>query len=750
MDSKKTLSVLTHLTVFIAAAISVVPPVFFFALDYGHEQAAVTVEAEINARIVGQLISSNPELWVFEQMRLEDLLGKRPLTDNRPEVRSIFGPNKKLIAQSKDEIAPPYITGQASLYDSGRQVGYMTVVRSMRPALNQAALVFLVSSLFGLMVFFIVRNLPLRALRQAFNDLAEEKEKAQITLQSIGDAVITTDARMRVEYLNSIAETLTGWSSEEAKGLPVETVFKIYGETSRLPAENPVKACLDKKSIVEIEGHVILLRRTDNEEFHIEISAAPIRRYDGSVMGVVMVFHNVTDRKIAQNHLQHIAFHDTLTGLPNRALFMKKLAKAMADARLQKKYVAVLFLDLDRFKTINDSLGHGIGDEILILVAKRLQECIRDSDVICRMGGDEFTAVLSNINLPENAGAIAGKIIESINKPFSIQGRELRISTSIGITIYPHDGEDLESLLKNADTAMYYAKSQGRNNYQYYDAAMSVKAAITLHMESALFEALENDEYFLEYQPKLDLNTNRIVGCEALLRWRNREFGRIMPVDFIPRLEESGAIIPVGCWVLKTAVGHAKQWQDAGYPIAVSVNVSARQFKQSGLVEQVAALLNEAGLPPSLLQIEITESILMEDSDRSEVIMRDLIKIGVKVSLDDFGTGYSSLSYLRRFPINELKIDRSFVVDLGTNETANKIIKTVIELGQALGMKVTAEGVQTEKQRSHLKSIGCDEIQGYLLSHPLSKDAFEALILKMQSQSIIWEENAKDAVKGPP
>ncbi|MFC5511374.1 putative bifunctional diguanylate cyclase/phosphodiesterase [Massilia jejuensis] len=497
-SNKRVLAVLTHLAIIIALAVSAVPPILSWVSDYRHEQAAVVIEAEINGRIVGQLINTNPDLWVFETLRLEELLARRSDIGNRNEIRSVFGPDNRLIAQSLDELKPPLIAGRAPLFDSGRQVGTIQVQRSLRPAIISALWIFLASSVFGASVFVVIRNLPLRTLRQVFTALAEEKEKAQITLQSIGDAVITTDAQMRIEYLNPIAERLTGWTTAQAFGRAMDDVFKIYNEKSRLPATNPIQECLEKNQIVEMENHTILVRHTDQQEFHIEDSAAPIRRTDGSVLGAVMVFHDVTDRKAAQNRLQHIAFHDTLTGLPNRALFRKKLSKAMIDARFMKKHAGVLFLDLDRFKTINDSLGHAIGDELLVLVAKRLEQCIRESDVICRMGGDEFTAVLNSIDMPDNAGSVASKIVESMAKPFSIQGHELRISTSIGIAVYPRDGEDLDDLLKNADAAMYYAKGQGRNNYQYFHADMSSKAVHDLQMDNALQAALENNEFFLE------------------------------------------------------------------------------------------------------------------------------------------------------------------------------------------------------------------------------------------------------------
>lgn len=589
---------------------------------------------------------------------------------------------------------------------------------------------FLVTITLVVTIFEQISTLALSRLDTAIENIRQEKEKAQVTLQSIGDAVITTDAGMIIDYLNPIAEKLTGWTTADAQGLHMDNVFKIFNEKSGLPAVNPIRECLEKNGIVEMENHTVLVRRSDRKEFHIEDSAAPIRRQDGSILGAVMVFHDVTDRRMAQSRLQHIAYHDALTGLPNRALFSKTLSTAISHARLSGTHVAVLFLDLDRFKAINDSLGHVIGDELLVAVAKRLKQCIRENDVVCRMGGDEFTAVIKNIESSLSAVGIAEKIIKSISKPFNIQNNVLRVSTSIGITVYPDDGENIEVLLKNADTAMYASKDSGRGNFRCYDPAMREKADSRWQMENALHAALENNEFFLEYQPKLDLDRNVIVGSEALIRWQNAEFGRVMPSDFIPRLEESGGIIPVGHWVMKTAIRQAKRWFDIGYPIVVSVNVSARQFKQEGLTGQIRELLSDAGLPAALLQVEITESLLMDDAERSGVVIRDLRGMGVKVSLDDFGTGFSSLSYLRRFSIDELKIDRSFIVGMESDETAQTIVKTVIALGQALGMRVTAEGVETEIQRTHLQQIGCDEIQGYLFSRPLREETFTSFIVQ--------------------
>lgn len=608
--------------------------------------------------------------------------------------------------------------------------GYLPTpaVTSLRLLSVISTVSFLVTITLVVIIFEQISTLALARLDAAIENIRQEKEKAQVTLQSIGDAVITTDAGMIIDYLNPIAEKLTGWATADAKGLHMDDVFKIFNEKSGLPAGNPIRECLQKNGIVEMENHTILVRRNDNKEFHIEDSAAPIRRPDGSILGAVMVFHDVTDRRVAQSRLQHIAYHDALTGLPNRALFSKTLSTAISHARLSGTRVAVLFLDLDRFKTINDSLGHGIGDELLIAVARRLKQCIRENDVVCRMGGDEFTAVINSIESSQSVSRIAEEIRERIGRPFNIQDHILRVSTSIGITVYPDDGENIEALLKNADTAMYVAKDSGRGNYRYYDLSMRQKADSRWQMENALHAALENNEFFLEYQPKLDLDRNVVVGGEALIRWQNPEFGRVMPSAFIPRLEESGGIIAVGHRVMKTAIFQAKRWSDSGYPIVVSVNVSARQFKQEGLTAQISELLAESGLSAALLQVEITESLLMDDAERSEVVIRDLRCMGVKVSLDDFGIGFSSLSYLRRFSIDELKIDRSFIVNMESDETAQTIVKTVIALGQALGMRVTVEGVETEDQLRHLQQIGCDEIQGYFFSRPLRDETFSSFI----------------------
>ena len=719
MASSHSITRLTRLAAVAALIIALTPPLVLLYAQYRYQQAAILVEAEVSSKLIGEIVNKNPELWVFEQLRLEDLLGWRPKQGNRLEVRRIYSNDNKLIAEQADTLIPPLITESAILFSAGRPVGRVVVSRSLWSAITEALALGFFSFLLGVAVFISIKTIPLRSLRLAFLKLEEEKERALVTLQSIGDAVVTTDAQMRIEYFNPVAEHLMGWSAAEAKGLPIHDVFNIVREATREPAVNPIQTCIEHNKIVKMENHTILIRKADKVEFHIEDSAAPIRMSDGAVIGAVMVFHDVSERRRLQKDLNHIAYHDALTTLPNRALFQARLAQAIVNARRVKKDFAVLFLDLDRFKVINDSLGHDAGDQLLVQVAERLRSCVRSSDLVARMGGDEFTAVLEGIGGNSVASDISSKMLELVARPYDIDGQELFITTSIGIAIYPADGEDVETLLKNADAAMYKAKYSGRNSYHFYVPNANEHAVDKMHFENALNKALAKGEFFLEYQPQLDLQKNAIVGVEALVRWNSVAFGRVSPAQFIPLLEESGLIVEVGEWILNTAITQAKVWLDSGHPISIAVNFSARQFWQAGLVDMVARVLSEHDFPPALLEMEITESLIMENMLNNEKKLAQLQALGVQISLDDFGTGYSSLSHLRRLPINILKIDKSFVDDLSLNVSAVEIVNTIIALGNALDIRVIAEGVETEEQYAQLKESGCGSVQGFWFSRPM-------------------------------
>jgi len=434
-------------------------------------------------------------------------------------------------------------------------------------------------------------------------------------------------------------------------------------------------------------------------------------------------------RKLAEDQLRYIATHDSLTDLANRTMFNEGLRHALQQGARYNRGIAVLFIDIDRFKVVNDSLGHSAGDRLLQDCAKRLSECLRESDTVARLGGDEFVVMVENFTAPRDAIAIAQKILTNIAKPFFVDGQEFLMSASIGISTFPEDGTDTEALLKNADIAMYRAKDQGRNNYQFYSAQMNKHTFERLAMESSLRRALERNEFVLHYQPKLDLRSGAIVGVEALVRWRHPDWGMVSPAQFIPLAEESGLIVQIGEWVLKTACEQSRMWRDQGIQaMRVAVNLSARQFGQKTLLADVAKIIADSGLTPECLELEITESLVMHNPEHAADTLQKLRAMGVTLSIDDFGTGYSSLAYLKRFPIDCVKIDRSFIKDIPNDADDMAITKGVIALGHSLRLKVVAEGVETAEQREFLRSNGCDELQGFLFSKPLPADEVTALL----------------------
>ncbi len=431
------------------------------------------------------------------------------------------------------------------------------------------------------------------------------------------------------------------------------------------------------------------------------------------------------------------ALHDLLTGLPNRILFNERLLISLANARSNREKLAVMFLDLDRFKKINDTLGHEVGDRLLKVVALRLTSCIRDTDILARWGGDEFTLLLPNISGAECSAEIAQKILDTLKPPFFLSNNYFHITSSIGIALYPDDGEDAETLIKNADAALYSAKAKGRNNYQFYTRNINEQASELLFLENRLHHAWERGEFLVYYQPKVNVNTGKITGMEALVRWQSPELGFVSPGKFIPIAEENGLIVPIGAWVLRTACTQSKAWLDAGLsPILMAVNLSARQLQQPDLVEMVAQILAETNLEPRFLELEITETTAMQNVDFTKEILRELNRMGVRISIDDFGTGYSSLNYLKNFPIHTIKIDRSFVRDMAVDPYDVAIASAVVALGKSFNMSVVAEGVETVEQLECLHKLGCEEMQGYLFSKPLpDKDAI-ALLRKFQLHTV--------------
>ena len=429
---------------------------------------------------------------------------------------------------------------------------------------------------------------------------------------------------------------------------------------------------------------------------------------------------DITARKQAEKKLEYRAFYDTLTDLPNRNYFDENLEIALVKAKNNNNLMAVVFLDLDCFKNINDSLGHKVGDQLLKSFAQRLSSCVRNNDIISRWGGDEFTVLLPQINSPEDTINLAQRILEDLKQPFEVAGHQLYVKTSIGIAIYPQDGEDGETLLKNADAALYRAKERGRNHYRFYSSTMTSKASLLLKLENLLYQALEEESLSLHYQPQLNLTNNKVSGMEALLRWYHPEFGNVSPLKLIPLAEKTDLIIPISLWVLKTACLQNKAWQKRGFsPIPIAVNLSPKQFQQPNLVDIVAQVLEDTALEPHLLDLEITETAMMQNIDSSRETLQNLRELGVQVSLDDFGTGYSSLGYLQKFPVTTLKIDQSFIQTLQANSGNTAIISAIIALGQSFDLRVIAEGVETLQQLELLQGLNCREIQGFWFSRPL-------------------------------
>ncbi len=431
----------------------------------------------------------------------------------------------------------------------------------------------------------------------------------------------------------------------------------------------------------------------------------------------------------AQVELEDQATHDFLTGLPNRLLFSDRLAQRLADAQRNNGMLSIMFLDLDRFKTINDGLGHNVGDQLLKQVADRLTSRLRGVDTVARMGGDEFTIILSNMHDPADANVVAERVLECFSESFEIDEHRLFVTTSVGISMYPTDGSDVEALVRSADTAMYRAKDHGGNRYQVSTEGLADMSGTRLKLESSLHRALERNEFVLHYQPRVNCKTGGILGAEALIRWQHPELGLVFPNEFIPLAEESGLIVPIGAWVLRTACAQNKAWQDEGLtPMEVAVNVSARQVQHGDFVNVVESALAESGLEPKYLWLELTESTLLQNSGQAGQVLRDLKKMGVRVSIDDFGTGHSSLSYLKDLPTDSIKIDRSFLKNITRNPDNAAIAGAVIAMAHSLNLKVVAEGIETVEQLEFLRSLNCDEMQGYFVSRPVAHDSFTQLL----------------------
>ncbi|MGD0426386.1 MAG: EAL domain-containing protein [Candidatus Acidiferrales bacterium] len=564
---------------------------------------------------------------------------------------------------------------------------------------------------------------------EAQEALFDEKERAQVTLNSIGDAVICTDISGRITFLNLVAERMTGWLLPEAVGRPMREVLQIVDAASREIIPDPMALAVRQNRTTTLPENWLLIRR-NGYEIPIEDSLSPIHNREGTATGAVIVVRDMSAARTMALEMAHSARHDFLTGLPNRMLIQDRISQAVGLAVRHGGRLALLFLDLDGFKHINDSLGHAIGDKLLKSVAERLFECVRTSDTVGRLGGDEFLLLLSEVGLAESAAITARKILAAVAAPHAVDGHDLHVTTSIGISIYPDDGSDAATLIKNADTAMYQAKENGRQSYRFFRSEMNVRAVERQSIEEDLRRALERDEFCLHYQPKVDLKTGRITGAEALLRWTHPVRGAVPPVEFISVAEACGLIIPIGRWVLREACKQAQSWAQEGLPpLTMAVNTSAMEFRTENFLDGVLSIIESTGINPASVELEITETVLMKHVDSTRSVLKTLRAAGVHLAIDDFGTGYSSLSYLRKFPVDSLKIDQAFIRQITLEQDEAKLVIAIIALGRSLGLRVVAEGVETDAELRFLKAHHCDEAQGYYFSRPLPAAQFAALLI---------------------
>jgi len=546
-----------------------------------------------------------------------------------------------------------------------------------------------------------------------------ERRKAQENLElaaaafvNMTEGVMVTDTHNRIISVNPAFTAITGYSEAEALGR--DPRFLSADRHDRVFWQNMWDAVTRRGSW---RGE-IWNRRKGGDVYPEWLTISVIRDADGRISRHVGVFSDITEQKSAQERIQHLAHHDALTGLPNRALLIDRLNQALHKAGRSTQQVAVLFLDLDHFKTINDSLGHPVGDGLLCEVADRLRTCVRASDTVARLGGDEFVVVLSELEGLEATARVVAHLTDAIARPMTIEGHLLQVTPSIGVSLFPRDGRDVSSLLKNADNAMYHAKSAGRATYRFFSEEMDARAHERFRIEADLRRALVNDEFVLHYQTQVDALTGRVTGVEALIRWQHPDRGLLSPATFLPVAEDSGLIVPLGDWILKTACQQARAWKDAGHRVRVAVNLSAKQFNQGGLLESVARVLGDLEMPPQCLELELTESLLVEPTEQTLAVLVGLNTMGVRLSVDDFGTGYSSLSYLKRFPLNQIKVDKSFVQGLTVDSSDRAIVEAVVALARALGLATIAEGVETATQADILRQIGCDTLQGYFFCRP--------------------------------
>lgn len=572
-------------------------------------------------------------------------------------------------------------------------------------------------------------------VKQRTTELDKANQTLSVLIQASPLAIFVLDKEGNVSLWNPAARKMFGWDESELLNRPFPLVSEGKQEAFRTAFED----ALQGKLLTDYEAR---RQRKDGSLIDVNVWTAALFDAQGEINGIMAIVADITERKQSEAKINYLAYHDTLTGLPNRVSFEERLVEAVERAGPERESLAVMFLSLDRFKKFNDTLGHLIGDQLLRSVAERLSLTLRESNRIARFGSDEFAMLLTRIAGAEDAARRAQNFQNVLNAPFNVGDHELYVTSSIGIGLYPEDGTDAQGLLKSAGAALYRAKQLGGSTYQFYTADMNERALARLALENQLRWALERKEFRVYYQPQVSIDTGEIRGMEALVRWQHPELGLVSPAEFIPLAEDTGLIMPIGEWVLRTACAQTKTWQDCGFKnLHVAVNLSPRQFQQPDLVLMVERLLKETRLDAPSLELEVTESSVMKNAESAVHTLRELRAMGIRISIDDFGSGYSSLSYLKHLPIDVLKIDQSFVRDMTTDPKDAAIAMAIIQLAHSLQLQVKAEGVETEEQLRFLRLLRCDEMQGYLFCKPLAVEAFEQLLFEGRILDTMKEES---------
>ena len=710
----------------LAGLIALAFPLAYFSLSYEYQVASMQTEVEFNAASISLLINANPELWQFEEHRLQGQLTDQTKTD-LPESRRIVDAKGKLIAQSQDKFDALYLARTADLLDSGRMVGRFVLSRSLRPLLLNTAIAGLLGLLLGGLAFMIFRTYPLRALKRALNTLANEKERAEVTLHCIGDAVITTDAEECIEYLNPVAEQLTGWTNAAAHGLPASQVFNIINETTGAPLDNPVEKAINENRIVPLANHAALIKR-NGKIIPIEDSAAPIRDKRNQIIGAVLVFHDVSHARAMATKLSHQASHDALTGLLNRHTFESRLQQALDNAQQENTHHTLCYMDLDQFKIVNDTCGHIAGDELLRQLAVELRTQIRGSDILARLGGDEFGLLLEGCSL-DMSDMIVGKLLQTVRDfRFHWQAQSFSVGVSIGVVSIHADCGGLMEIMRAADSACYAAKDGGRNRIYIYQADDKEVAQRRGEMRwvARITQALDEGRLRLYYQTIQPLKyVTQGAHYEILLRMLDEEGQIVPPGVFIPAAERYDLMPTIDRWVIENTfdtLGKLYRGEAKKQLHTCSINLSGTSWADESLAGFICEMAGRYRVAARSICFEITETAAISNLGKTIAFIRDLKQAGFRFSLDDFGSGVSSFGYLKQLPVDYLKIDGSFVKNIINDKIDHAMVEAINQVGHIMGIQTIAEFVENEEILARITAMGVDYAQGYAIARPQPLD----------------------------